>query len=197
MVSFWQNTLLIALIVAISIPSSTSEIEKWRRRYEDSDDTERYLRDLCSETDNSDVCWDFVKPELHRFDDSDDVEIIDGVIDLAREKSEKIYDQLNQWYKDEKDEKLKKKYHSCSKNYKEIGHNLEKVQKKLDSDDVEKILKKIDKAGEKLDKCRKEFEGGSFDRGHVGDRNDELKVYLDLVRVAAGDLEGYNDEKRD
>lgn len=198
MASLWQNTLLIALIVAISIPSSTSEIAKWRRRTDDSDDTERYLRDLCSETDNSDECWDIVKPEVHRFEHSDDGEIINRMIDLARERSEKIYDQLNDWYKDCKDEKLKKKYHSCSKNYKEIGKNLEKVQKNLDSDDVEKILKKIDKAGEKLDKCREEFKEGSFDRGHhVRDRNDELKVYMDLVRSAASDFEGYYDEDRD
>lgn len=191
-----KTTFFIALILVIAVPSSTSETEK-RIRSERSDDTEQYLRDICSETDNSDVCWNLIEPELHRFDKTDDEEIIDGVIDLAREKSKEVQEQLDNWYKDSKDDKLKKKYHSCSKNYKNIEHDLEKVQKILDSDDYDKIWDKIDNAGEKLDKCRKEFEEGSFDPGYVEDRNNELKVYLDLVRVAAGDLEDSNHEDRE
>ncbi|XP_057812147.1 uncharacterized protein LOC131026319 [Salvia miltiorrhiza] len=191
MVSYLQKMMFIALTIAIAVPYSRSH----RRRSHDSDsnNTEQYLRDLCSETDRSDVCWNILKSELRRFDDCDDRDISDGVIDLAKEKSKVIRDQLKQWHTDSNDDSLKEKYHLCWENYNDVYRDLQEASKNLGSDDYKKISDQIDDAEDELDECRREFGPGSFDPGHVEDRNNELEIYLDVVRAAADRLEDYYD----
>ncbi|KAH6795829.1 hypothetical protein C2S51_036815 [Perilla frutescens var. frutescens] len=189
----WRKMIFIAVILAIAIPISSGHRRR-SRRLDDSnkDDTEKYLRGLCSETDKPDMCWNILKSELHKFDDdSYDIDIIDGVIELAIEKSKEIRDKLDQWFSDSNDENLKKKYHSCLKNYNEVDRNLEEAYRNLDSDDYRRISDQIDDAEDELDKCKQEFGSDSFDPGHVEDRNNELGLYLDIVRVAADCLEDY------
>lgn len=185
--------ILIALILAITIPISSAHRRRRRRSHHDhnsdsSDETEHSLRDLCSETDRSDACWDILKPEIRRFDGSDDGDIADHVIDLAADKSKEIRDKLKQWHSDSDNDELKKKYHSCSKNYNDVDHSLKEARKNLDSDQVEEAEKE-------LEKCEREFDGDSFDPAHVGDRNKELRLYLDMVRVASDRLENYDQEE--
>ncbi|XP_057811527.1 pectinesterase inhibitor-like [Salvia miltiorrhiza] len=192
MASYSQKTIFIALILAMAAPISTSHRRRWRRSDREWN-SEQYLRDLCSETDRSDVCWNILRSELHRFDDGD---IAAGVIDLAVAKSKAIGDQLNQWYRDSNDDRMKNKYHSCSKNYDDVDRNLEQAQRNLDSDDNRRISDQIDDAEEELEECRREFGSGSFDPGHVEDRNNELRLYLDMVRVAVNRLEDYYDSDR-
>lgn len=181
--------IFIALTIAIAVPSSTSHRRRSRRSNDpDSDNTEQYLRDLCSETDKSDVCWNILKSELRRFDDCDDRDITDGVIDLAKAKSETIRDQLSQWYRDSNDDRLKEKYHLCSENYNDVYGDLEEASRNLGLDDYRKISDQVEDAEDKLDECRREFGSDSFDPGHVGDRNKELGLYLDIVGAALGPL---------
>lgn len=113
------------------------------------------------------------------------------MIDLARAKSKEIREKLNQWHRDSNDENLKKKYYLCLENYNDVDRNLEKSLKNLGSDDYRKIWAQIDDSQGELDECKREFGSGSYDPAHVGDRNRELGVYLDVVRVAAERLEGY------
>ncbi|KAH6764453.1 hypothetical protein C2S52_013398 [Perilla frutescens var. hirtella] len=193
----WRKMIFIAVILAITIPISSGHRSRSRRLdNSNKDDIEKYLRDLCSETDKPDMCWNILKSELHKFDnDSDDIDIIDGVIELAIEKSKEIRDKLDQWFSDSNDENLKKKYHSCSKNYNEVDRNLEEAHRNLDSDDYRRIFDQIDDAEDELDKCKQEFGSDSFDPGHVRDRNNELVLYLDIVRAAADCLEDYDPDK--
>ncbi|KAH6764433.1 hypothetical protein C2S51_015682 [Perilla frutescens var. frutescens] len=178
------------------MPVSTSHKRRSRRRSNDSDsdDTEQTLRDLCSEIDKSDMCWNILKSELHRFSDSNDRDIFDGVIDLAIEKSKEIHEKINQWFSNSNNDKLKDKYNSCSKNYNDIDRNLEEARKNLDSDHYQKISDQINGAREKLNKCKHEFGADSFDPAHVRDRNNEIGLYLDMVRAAEDRLEDYDDD---
>ncbi|KAL1538425.1 pectinesterase inhibitor-like [Salvia divinorum] len=183
MVSYLQKLLFIALAIAIAVPSSTGHRRRSRKSH--GSDTEKYLRDLCSDTNRSDVCWNILRSEARRFDSGDDGDVAGGVIDLARTKAKEIYGKLRKWHKDSSDEKLKDKYHLCSENYNDLLRDLKEASKKLGSSDHQKILDEIDDAEDELDECRQLFGSGSFDPGHVEDRNDELGVYLDVVRAAA------------
>ncbi|KAH6777849.1 hypothetical protein C2S51_009161 [Perilla frutescens var. frutescens] len=182
--------IFIAVILAIAIPNSTCHRRRRSRRSDflNRHDTEQNLRDLCSRTNRSDVCLNILKSELHRFDNSDDRDIVDGVIDLATEKSKVIGEQLDQWFRDSNDDNLKEKYHSCSDSYNDVERNLQEMHRNLDSDDYRRISSQIDDAEERLKECKREFGSNSFDPGHVGDRNNELKLYLDMVRAASDRL---------
>lgn len=172
------------LIIPLILTSSMGHREGQRR----SKDTEHYLRDLCSQTDRPDLCWKNLKPELHRFHNSDDRGVADGVIGLAIAKSKETRGELNHWFSDSDNDKLKEKYHSCSENYNDASRQLEKVRKDLDSDDHRKMSEEIRDAEEILNKCRRVFGEDSFDPGHVGDQNNELGVFLDIIRVAVAHL---------
>ncbi|KAG6395414.1 hypothetical protein SASPL_146059 [Salvia splendens] len=194
MASWWKKTIFIALIIAIAIPTSLAHKRRFRRSDDsNSDDAEQYLRDLCSETDRSDACLNIVKSELHRFNHVIG-DINDKIIDLALEKSEEFRDQLKQWHKDSNDERLKEKYRSCSSNYNDINRDLQELQRNLDSDDDRKTSDLIEDIEHELDECKREFGQGSFDPGHVEDRNNELGIYSDLVRVAIDRLEDFYKE---
>ncbi|KAG6398142.1 hypothetical protein SASPL_139595 [Salvia splendens] len=190
MVSYLQKLLFIALTIATAVPFSTSHRKRSRKSHgsNSGDNTEKYLRDLCSETDRSDVCWNILRSEVRRFDSGGDRDIAGGVIDLAIAKSKEIHGKLRKWHKDSDDKKLKEKYHLCSENYNDVFRDLKEAVKKLGSDDYREILDEIDDAEDELDECRQLFGSGSFDPGHVEDRNDELGVYLDVVRAAADRL---------
>ncbi|KAH6820326.1 hypothetical protein C2S53_016990 [Perilla frutescens var. hirtella] len=184
--------IFIAFILAIAIPISTGHRRRhgWRR----SDNTQQCLKDLCSEIDRSDECWNILKSESHEFDDSDEKGIAKGVIDMAIAKSKEIHDRLNHYHSDSRDDKLKEKYHACSKNYNNASRNLVVVRRNLDSGDhYRNIHVQLDGAKEELKKCKREFREGRFDPGHVGDRNKELGIYLDIVRVATDRLARDND----
>ncbi|KAL1535468.1 hypothetical protein AAHA92_28243 [Salvia divinorum] len=194
MASYWKKTIIIALIVAIAAPISAADKRRSRRSHHGSnpDDAEQYLRDLCSETDRPDECLHVVKSELHRFDHGGDVN--DKIIALASEKSKEFRDQLKRWHKDSNDEGLKEKYRSCSSNYNDINRDLQQLRRSLDSDDDRKISDLIKDIEHELDECRREFGRGSFDPGHVEDRNNELGIYSDLVKGVVEGLRDFYDE---
>lgn len=183
MASYWQKKIfIIALILAIAIPISTAR----RRRSKDAD---KYLRDLCSKTDDSKKCWNILEPKSHQFADPDERDVANVVIELAIAKSKEIRDKLGQRsFSDSDNGKLKQKYRSCSKNYNEIDRNLELAQRSLDSDDYRNISDQIDDAGEELKRCRLDFVADPLDPSYIGDPNTEFGLYLDMVRVSVGRL---------
>lgn len=201
MASHLQKAIVITLILAIAIPISTAHRRRRGRRSDD--DTEKYLRDICSGTDRSDDCWNILKSELHRFHgDSNGRGVVNAVIELAIAKSKEIRDKLDRWFSDSDNDELKEKYHSCSENYDDGERSLEKARRDLDdSDDCGRISDKINGAGEELEKCKRVFGSDSFDPAHVGDRNKELQLYLDIVRAAADrgvdEYKKYDDVDRD
>lgn len=188
MASHSQKIILVTLILTIAIPVSTSHRKKWG---ESSKDTEQYLRDLCTKTDRSEECWKILKPELYRFGDSDEGTVAGAVIDLAIAKSDEIHDKLKQDYSDSKNDELKEKYNSCSRNYNDVNRNLVAARRDLDSDVRRNIAVQIKDAGEELKKCKREFEKESFDPAHIRDRNKEIGLYLEIVRAAAHGLENH------
>lgn len=188
-----QKLILFAALILTfaSIPTSTAHRRRWRRSEEPFDDTEQYIRDLCDETDRADVCRNILQSDAHRFESSDEGEIAAGVIDLAIEKSAQIGDQLNQWYEDSNDDRMREKYHSCADNYYEANRYLEDAQRSFDSDGFRRITDQIDGSEDELDQCRQVFED-SPDPGHVGDRINEFALYLDMVRAATARFEYYD-----
>lgn len=189
MFPYWQKAILISLVLAISVPTSTAD-RRGSRRDLNSGDREKYLRDLCSGTQNPDACWKNLKSPLQRLENSSDKDIAKGVLDLARAKSKEIRDKLNQWYKASNDENLKKKYHFCSIKYNEVERRLGKALEDLSTNDRRKGWYEIDDSQYDVDVCMRQFGRDSSDPGHVGNR--EFEVYLDVVRAAAERLEGYN-----
>ena len=165
MASYLHKTILIALILAITIPISSA---RYRIKSKTSNDVVQQLRDHCSE--------------------SDSVSIADCTISVAMQKAEAFSDELYKWYKDTNDVKWKEKYRLCSKNYIEVDRNLKMARRSLDSDDYRIISDQIDDAREELDKCKCEIGPSLFEPGHVVDRNNELGLYLIFARAATGRL---------
>lgn len=172
--------IFIALIFTIAIPISMGHREK--------SETEKDLRDLCSQTNRSKECWKIIKSELTRFNDNDYRSVAGVIIDLAIAKSDDIHEKLNQLYKDSRDDTLKDKYISCSKNYNDANRNLVVAKRNLDSDDYRYIPVQIDDAVQELKSCRRGFDRDSFDPAHIRNRNKEFGLYLDVVKVATDRL---------
>lgn len=182
----------IALILTLAIPVSTDHIEK-SRRLKHSENIEQFLKDLCSETEKSNECWNILKSESNRFNNSDDRTVAGDVADLAIAKSKEIYDEIYQYHLDSKDEELKKKYLLCAKNYYDANCNLVLARRNLDFDENPNISNEMSDAEEELNNCEREFKEESFDPARVGDRNEELGLYLGIVRAAATRLPNDDD----
>ncbi|KAH6796127.1 hypothetical protein C2S51_037113 [Perilla frutescens var. frutescens] len=197
MASYFKNIIYVALILTVAIPISTSHREKWRRSDEPKTDTKGYLRDLCSKTNKSNECWKILKPELYRFSDSSDKNIASIVMDMAKAKSNEVHDKLNHYYSDSKNDELKDKYTSCSKNYNDINRNLIVTERDLDSDNYANIPVQINDASEELKNCMQEFEKDSFDPAHIRDRNKELGLYLEIVWLTMDRMKNEHDNDRD
>lgn len=185
MASISKRIIFVALIITIAVPTSMCSREGWRRSDDSDKNTEQFLRDLCSQTNRSSDCWKILKPESYRFNGSDNKTAVEAVIDLAANKSKIIHDRLNKLYVDSGNEQLKEKYISCSKNYNDVNRNLVVAQQDIDSNNHVSIRIQLKDAVEELESCEKEFESGSFDPAHIGDRNKELRLYLDIVSVAS------------
>lgn len=193
-----QKFILIALLIAVAAPISTATRDQWTRSEEE---TAQHVKDLCSKTSRSDDCWRALKPELNRFESSDDRATVGAALDLAIAKSDQIHDKLNQLYADSKNEDLKEKYITCSKNYNDVNRNMVVARSALDSGADKNIPVQVKDAEEELKNCRKEFgekEGMDlarsvigwffgkevFDPARIRDRNKELGLYLEIVSAA-------------
>ncbi|PIM99408.1 hypothetical protein CDL12_04582 [Handroanthus impetiginosus] len=174
-----------ALIFMITIPSSLG--------HRDISQTERNLRDLCSLTRNSTECWKIIKSEYGRFDDTDYRSVAGIVIDLAIAKADEIHDKLNRLHEDSRNDELKGKYLSCSKNYNDANRNLDLAKRNLISNDYRNIPVQINDTLEELRSCRRAFNNDSFDPAHIGNRNREFGHYVDIVKVATDRLLREND----
>lgn len=192
MASISKKIIFVALIITITVPTSMCNREGWRRSDETDKNTEQYLIDLCSQTNRSNDCWKILKPESYRFNGSDEKTAIEAVIDLAANKSKIIHDRLNKLYTDSRNEQLKEKYITCSKNYNDVNRNLVVARQNVDSKNHKSISVQLKDAVEELKSCEREFEWGSFDPAHIGDRNKELGLYLDIVSVAAKSFRNHN-----
>ncbi|KAL2244559.1 pectinesterase inhibitor [Sesamum indicum] len=175
-----HKILSIALLMLISVPSSLGRPQK--------SETETDLRDLCSNTRKPKQCWKIIKPQLSSFDVTDSRSVAGAVIDLAVAKAQEIHDKLNQLFQDSRDDKLKEKYISCSKNYNDANRNLDLAKRNLDSNDYQNIPVQVDDTLEELKSCRHEFDKDSFDPAHIKNRNKEFGVYVDIVKVATDRL---------
>ncbi|KAG8363820.1 hypothetical protein BUALT_Bualt19G0062000 [Buddleja alternifolia] len=171
-----HETMFIALVFVFAIPFSLGH------RYDS--DSETILRDLCSQIERSKECIDLIKSELGRFEDSGYNDVAGPVIDLAREKAEQIRDMIKELHEDSNDDKLKKKYLSCSSNYNDVSRDLDVAKKSIDSNDYQNILEQVNDTEDELESCRREFDEGAFDPAHIRDRNNEFGLYADLLKVS-------------
>ncbi|PIN22707.1 Pectinesterase [Handroanthus impetiginosus] len=180
-----QRIISSALIFLIAIPSSLG--------HRDISQTETNLQELCSQTRNSEECWQIIKSEHVRFNETDYRSVAGIVIDLALAKADEIHDKLNQLHKDSRDDQLKEKYLWCSKNYNDANRNLDLVKRNLNSNDYRNIPVQINDTLEELRSCRSQFDNDSFDPAHIRNRNKEFRNYVDIVKVATDRLLREND----
>ncbi|PIM99407.1 hypothetical protein CDL12_28094 [Handroanthus impetiginosus] len=162
-----------ALIFMITIPSSLG--------HRNISQTETNLQELCSQTRNSEECWQIIKSEHVRFNETDYRSVVGIVIDLAIAKADEIHDKLNQLHKDSRD------------NYNDANRNLDLVKRNLNSNDYRNIPVQINDTLEELRSCRSQFDNDSFDPAHIRNRNKEFRNYVDIVKVATDRLLREND----
>ncbi|KAG6398141.1 hypothetical protein SASPL_139594 [Salvia splendens] len=172
MASHSQKIILLALILAIAVPISKCGEEESSRR----------LEDLCSETNRSSDCRNILKSNWNRFNLSDDR----AVVELAIAKSKEIYDGIYRHHLDSGDERLKSKYLSCAINYYDANCNLEMARRTLDFDEFPDITGDVDDVEEKVMSCWREFREESLDPGRARDSGEEIGLYLEMIRAAAG-----------
>ncbi|KAL3616759.1 hypothetical protein CASFOL_039153 [Castilleja foliolosa] len=190
--------IFIALIITIAISPSLGRREKSDRershhhrekRDVENSDIEQELRDLVSQTNDTNESWKIIKPQLSRFNDTDPKIVADVILDLAITRGDEIHEQLNRLHEDSRDDDLRSKYLSCSRNYKNAISNLERARENLGSDEFDNIFVKIDETIEELNRCGVEFEGDSFDPAHIRNRQKEFGNYVNLVKVATDYLQ--------
>ncbi|CAA0832247.1 Unknown protein [Striga hermonthica] len=195
------QTILIALILSVSISPSLARKHKHKHKHHHRerdepeyipDDLNRELKDLCSQTDDSKVCWHIIEPEISRFKDTDPDCITDVLLDLAISRANEIHDELNGYHEDSKNDELKEKYLSCSKNYNDAVRNLNLAKTNLGSGDYENIPIQIEDTQQELEGCRGEFCEGSFDPGHIGNRVNEFDLYVNIVKVSVDRLRDWD-----
>ncbi|KAL3627294.1 hypothetical protein CASFOL_028657 [Castilleja foliolosa] len=185
----------IALIIMTSISPSLGRREKSDRershshhhrekRDVENSDIEHELRDLVSKTNDTNESWKIIEPQLNRFNDTDPKIVVDVILELAITRGDEIHEQLNRLHEESRDDDLRSKYLSCSRNYKDAISNLEVARENLGSDEFDNISVKIDDTIEELNKCGVEFEGDSFDPAHIRNRQKEFGNYVNIVKVA-------------
>ncbi|KAL6502194.1 hypothetical protein OROHE_024787 [Orobanche hederae] len=171
-----QRTIIITLIFMIAISPSLGRREKSK--------VKKDLKEFCAQTGKSKECWKIIKPKLREFHDTDPKTVADVILDLARAKGDEIHEELNQLYKDSRDDGLKEKYLSCFKNYNDAIRNLNLAWRNLESDNYQNIPVQIDDTIEEMKGCRFEFNKDSFDPSHIRNREKEFRVYVDIAKVA-------------
>ncbi|KAL1538424.1 hypothetical protein AAHA92_27174 [Salvia divinorum] len=176
MASNSQKTILLALILAISIPISKCGEEESSTR----------LDELCSENNRPNDCRNILKSEWSRFDLSDDRAVAGAVVELAIAKSKEIYDRIYQHHLDSGDEGLKSKYLSCAISYYDANCNLEMARRTLDFDEFPDISGDVGGVEEEVVSCRREFREESLDPGRARGADEEIGLYLEMIRAAAG-----------
>lgn len=182
MASHWQKLIfMVFILISIRIPISTGDEERSRR-----------LEDLCSDTKRSNECRTILRSELNRFQNSDSRTFAGGAAELAIAKFKEIYDKIYQYHSDCRDNRLKAKYLSCAINYYDASCNLELARRILDFDEFPNISDEVDDAEEELMNCRRELAEESLDPSRVGVLKEDIGLYLDMVRAAAGRIP--NDE---
>lgn len=173
----FQSIIFIALTFAVAAPPASG------RREEPESVTD--LRNFCAQTNRTRECWNIIKPQLDRFNDTNYRGVAGVTIDLAIAKADQIHDLLNRLHEDSKNNNLKDKYLSCSKNYNDAHRNLDLAKRNLDSDNhFRNIPVQIDDTIEELESCRRQFDEDSFDPAHIRNRNKEFGNYVEIVRVA-------------
>ncbi|XP_073290053.1 pectinesterase inhibitor-like [Primulina huaijiensis] len=158
------------------IPASSARHYHEKEKYGD-------LRDLCSKTHDSKLCWKLLKSERSKFH-TDTKGMVEAAIDLARGKAEEIHHKLDRLREESKDEQLKQKYWSCSKNYNDAIGDLNEAKEMLRKRGHSGIPVLVDDVLNEVKSCHNDFDNGAFDPAHVQNRNKEFRVYADLVRVA-------------
>ncbi|GFQ04469.1 hypothetical protein PHJA_002590800 [Phtheirospermum japonicum] len=176
----YYRIILIALISVIAISPSLG--------HNKNSEVEKYLRDICSKTNESKWSWEIIKSELHQFNDTDPRKIADTIIVLAKTKGEQIHVELNRLYEGSRDGKLIYKYGSCSKNYSDAIRNLYLARRDIELNTDRNIVFEIDDAFEELNSCGLQFDNDSFDPAHIRNRIREFRVYLQIVKVATDSL---------
>ncbi|KAL1537591.1 pectinesterase inhibitor-like [Salvia divinorum] len=193
MASFTQKLILITLILAVAIPISTAHRRRWRRRSPSrgrgDDNAEQFLRDICSRHEKADACLSLIKADPRLFDNSDNAGAVSDVIDLALEKTGAFAEQLNKWYEDTNDSSIRERYGSCAESYDDVRDRLEDAKRDVGSDDFRSVGDRADEARDVLERCERVFGPGSIDPGHVENRNNEIRIYLDIVRAATTRLD--------
>ncbi|CAA0832246.1 Unknown protein [Striga hermonthica] len=191
-----QQIIAIALIFTLSISPSFAHKSEHKHKHKhkhhkerrDRNEIERELRDLSSQTSNPDASWRIIKPELDNFNDTDPTIVTAVLLELAITRGDQIHDQLNNYHEDSRNDELKSKYLSCSKNYNDAVRNLNLAKYNLESENYEDIPIQIEDTQQELEGCRGDFCEGSFDPGHIGDRINEFEVYVDIVKVSVDRL---------
>ncbi|KAL3616763.1 hypothetical protein CASFOL_039157 [Castilleja foliolosa] len=190
--------IFIAFIILIAVSPSLGHREKSDRErshhHREKSDNEnsdiiQELRDLVSQTNDTEESWKIIKPQLSRFNDTDPKIVVDVILDLAITRGDEIHEQLNRLHEESRDDDLRSKYLSCSRNYKNAISNLERARENLGSDEFDNIFVKIDETIEELNQCGVEFEGDSFDPAHIRNRQKEFGNYVNLVKVSTDYLQ--------
>lgn len=191
MASYSQKLILITLILTITIPISTAHRRRWGRRSpsRDDDDAEQFLRDICSSHEKADTCLSLIKGDPRLFDNSNSADAVSDVIDLALEKINAFGEQLNKWYEDTNDDSIRDRYRTCAENYDDVRAHIKDARSDFGSDDFRSVADRVDEARDELERCNRVFGAGSIDPGHVGNRNNEIGIYLDIVRAATTRLD--------
>ena len=192
MASYSKKLILITLILTITIPISTAHRRRWGRRSPsrgDDKNAEQFLRDICSNHEKADACLSLIKGDPRLFDNSNSADAVSDVIDLALEKINAFGEQLNKWYEDTNDNTIRERYGSCAENYDDVRAHIEDAKRDFGSDDLRSVADRVDEARDELDRCKRVFGPGSIDPGHVENRNNEIGIYLDIVRAAATRLD--------
>ncbi|KAG6392146.1 hypothetical protein SASPL_146357 [Salvia splendens] len=193
MASYSQKLILITLILTITIPISTAHRRRWGRRSPSrrggDDNAEQFLRDICSSHEKADTCLSLIKGDPRLFDNSNSVDAVNDVIDLALEKINAFGEQLNKWYEDTNDDSIRGRYRTCAENYDDVRAHVEDAERDFGSDDFRSVADRVDEARDELERCKQVFGPGSIDPGHVENRNNEIEIYLDIVRDATTRLD--------
>ncbi|KAL8512979.1 hypothetical protein ACS0TY_019224 [Phlomoides rotata] len=205
MASFLQRIILVTLVLTIAIPISIGHKEKSNNKSDlwgddsepdidcgddpesDIEDSEvgRYLKDICSDTENPKHCWKIIKPEISRFTDTDSRNFAGIIVDLAIEKSCEIKNQLDQLNQESTEDALKVKYGVCINNYNDAKQSLQIAKGNINSGgDCGDISAQVDNVKQDLKNCEEEFLEGSLDPALIRDRNNEFEHYVEIVRAA-------------
>ncbi|KAL7089634.1 hypothetical protein ACP275_13G196500 [Erythranthe tilingii] len=179
MAYYMHRIIFIALVFAIAVPSSLGDWDYWTKPQ-----LENYLQELCSQTNDTQVCWNFIKDEANRFNETSILRAAIIALDPVEEKADEIHDKLDRLYNRSKDKNLKNKYLSCSKNYNDAISYLKLVRRSFVNYDFDNILGQVDDAVEELNICSLEFTDNSFDPAHIRNRNNEFRICLEFLKAA-------------